>query len=317
MRVVTALLCAFATSAFAQAYPTKPIRFVVPFAPGGTSEIVARATGAEMAKSMGQSVVIENKAGGAGNVAMLDVAKSAPDGYTVIMGHVGTLAVNPFVFKELPFDTNSDFAPVSLITKVPNLFVVNAGVPVHDLREFVKLAKEKPGMFRYGSAGNGSAGHLAFEYLKLVAGIDVGHVPYKGTGPMLPDLLSGRTEATSAGTPALLPHIKSGKLRVIGIGMPQRIAILPDAPTVAEQGYAGFETSQWYGIIAPAKVPQPIIQRLYEEVAKAVKTPAMQERLQNDSALAIGNTPAQFAAFIREEQQRWEKVVRQAAITFE
>jgi tripartite-type tricarboxylate transporter receptor subunit TctC len=318
MRIVIALLCWVACSApFAQGYPTKPIRFVVPFAPGGTSEIIARATGAEMAKSMGQSMVIENKAGGAGNVAMSEVAKSAPDGYTIIMGHVGTLAVNPFVFKELPFDTNKDFAPVSLITKVPNLFVVNASLPAHDLREFVKLAKEKPGNLRYGSAGNGSAGHLAFEYLKLVAGIDVGHVPYKGTGPMLPDLLTGRTDATSAGTPALLPHIKSGKLRVIAIGMPQRIPALPDAPTVAEQGYPGFETSQWYGIIAPAKVPQPVIQRLYEEVAKAVKSPALLERLQNDNAIPVGNTPPQFTSFIREEQQRWEKVVKQAGITFE
>ena len=308
-------LCA--AGAFAQSYPTKPIRFVVPFAPGGTSEIVARATAAEMTRSMGQSLVVENKAGGAGNVAMVDVAKSAPDGYTIILGHVGTLAVNPYVFEKLPFDTNADFQPVSLITKVPNLFVVNAQVPVRDLREFVKLAKEKPGALRYGSAGNGSAGHLAMEYLKLVAGIDVEHVPYKGTGPSLTDLLAGRTESTSAGTPALLPHIKSGKLRVIAIGMPQRIPALPDAPTVAEQGYPGFETSQWYGIIAPAKVPQPIVQRLYEEVAKAVKSPALLERFQNDNAVPIGDRPAEFAAFIKEEQARWAKVVRQAKITFE
>jgi tripartite-type tricarboxylate transporter receptor subunit TctC len=318
MRAILALLvvCA-ASSTQAQTYPSKPIRLVVPFAPGGTSEIIARSTGAEMSKSMGVQIVVENKAGGAGNVAMLDVAKSAPDGYTIIIGHVGTLAVNPYVFEKLPFDTNADFQPVSLITKVPNLFVVSAGVPARDLREFVKLAKEKPGNFRYGSAGNGSAGHLAFEYLKLVAGIDVGHVPYKGTGPMLPDLLAGRTDATSAGTPALLPHIKSGKLRVIAIGMPQRIAALPDAPTVAEQGYPGFETSQWYGIIAPSKVPEPVIHRLYEEVAKAVKSPALLERFTNDSAIPVGDTPAQFGAFIREEQARWSKVVRQAKVTFD
>jgi tripartite-type tricarboxylate transporter receptor subunit TctC len=313
------VLFALASAAFAQAppYPSKPIRLVVPFAPGGTSEIIARAIGAEMGKSTGQGILVENKPGGAGNVAMQEVARSAPDGYTLIIGHVGTLAVNPFVFKALPFDTNADFQPVSLITKVPNLFVVNAGVPARDLREFVKLAKDKPGNLRYGSAGNGSAGHLAFEYLKLVAGIEVGHVPYKGTGPMLPDLLAGRTDATSAGTPALLPHIKSGKLRVIAIGMPQRIPALPDAPTVAEQGYPGFETSQWYGIIAPSKVPEPIIRRLYEEVAKAVKTPSVQERFVNDSAIAVGDTPAQFGAFIKEEQARWSKVVRQAKISFD
>jgi tripartite-type tricarboxylate transporter receptor subunit TctC len=318
MKTTAAVLLALASAAAqAQPYPSKSIRLVVPFAPGGTSEIIARATAAEMSKSIGQQIVVENKAGGAGNVAMQEVARSAPDGYTLIVGHVGTLAVNPYVFKELPFDTNADFQPVSLITKVPNLFVVNSSVPARDLREFVKLAREKPGNLRYGSAGNGSAGHLAFEYLKLVAGIDIGHVPYKGTGPMLPDLLAGRTDASSAGTPALMPHIKSGKLRVIAIGMPQRIAALPDAPTVAEQGYPGFETSQWYGIIAPSKVPEPVIRRLYEEVAKAVKSPAVLERFANDSAVPVGDTPAEFAAFIKEEQARWSKVVRQAKISFD
>ena len=321
-RIVAALAACFtlvtvSPGVSAQGFPTRPIRLVVPFAPGGTSEIVARATAAEMTKTLGQSIVVENRAGGAGNVAMVEVAKSAPDGYTLIIGHVGTLAVNPYVFEKLPFDTNADFQPVSLITKVPNLFVVNAALPVRDLREFVKLAKDKPGELRYGSAGNGSAGHLAFEYLKLVAGIDVGHVPYKGTGPMLPDLLTGRTDATSAGTPALLPHIKSGKLRIIAIGMPQRLPALPDAPTVAEQGFAGFETSQWYGINAPSKVPMPIIQRLSQDVAKAVKSPALLERFQNDSAIPIGDTPAEFGAFIKEEQARWSKVVKQAKISFD
>jgi tripartite-type tricarboxylate transporter receptor subunit TctC len=316
-RFLALLLAAASAALHAQPYPAKPILLVVPFAPGGTSSIVARAAATELSKQMGVSWVVENRAGGAGNIAMTEVARATPDGYTLIIGHIGTLAVNPFVFEKLGFDTNADFQAVSLITKVPNLFVVNVNVPARDLREFVKLAKEKPGHFRYASAGNGSAGHLAFEYLKVVAGIDVGHVPYKGTGPMLPDLLAHRTDATSAGTPALGPHIKSGKLRVIAIGMAQRLPSLPDWPTVAEQGFPGFETSQWYGLNAPAKVPEPIIRRLAEETAKAVRSPAVLERFVADSAIPVGDTPAQYAAFIREEQGRWSKVVKQAKISFD
>ena len=192
-------------------------------------------------------MIVENKPGGAGNVAMQDVARAEADGHTLILGHVGTLAVNPYMFPKLPYDVDKDFVPVSLLAKVPNIFVVSSSVPAKDLKEFIALAKAKPGQLTYGSAGNGSAGHLAFEYLKLVTDIDVTHVPYKGTGPQITDLIGGRTDASSAGTPPLLPHVKSGKVRAIAVGMPQRIAVLPEVATVAEQGYAGFETSQWYG----------------------------------------------------------------------
>jgi tripartite-type tricarboxylate transporter receptor subunit TctC len=298
----------------AQTYPTKPIRLVVPFAPGGTSELVARTVGAEMSKGLGQQIVIENKPGGAGNIAMHEVARADPDGYTLIMGHVGSLAVNPYMFAKLPFDVDRDFMPVTLLVKVPSIFVVHESVTAKNLKEFIALAKKEPGRLFYGSAGNGSAGHLAFEYLKLVAGIDVAHVPYKGTGPNVIDLVAGRTHASAAGTPPFMPHVKTGKLRVIAVGTAQRLDVLPDVPTVAEQGFAGFETSQWYGLIAPAKTPESVIQRLSAEALKAAQSPVVKERFATDNALAIGSTPAEFAAFIKLEQARWSEVVRKAGI---
>jgi len=309
-----ALAGLLSVAAQAQNWPTKPIRLVVPFAPGGTSSIVARSVAAEMSKGLGQEVYIENKGGGGGNVAMQDVARAEPDGYTLIIGHIGSLAVNPFMYESLPFDTNRDFAPVSLLAKVPSIFVVHADVAAKDLREFVALAKQQPGRLYYGSAGNGSAGHLAIEYLKLVAGIDIVHVPYKGTGPNLLDLVAGRTQATAAGTPPLLPHVKAGKLRVIAVGSPQRLSILPDVATVAEQGYPGFETTQWYGLNAPAKTPAAVIRRLAEEAAKAAKHPAVAERFAVDNAEAVGSTPQEYAEFIAKEQARWGEVVRRAGI---
>jgi tripartite-type tricarboxylate transporter receptor subunit TctC len=286
----------------------------VPFAPGGTSSIVARSIGAEMEKGLGQPIIIDNRPGGGGNVAMQEAARADPDGYTLIIGHIGTLAVNPFMFEKLPFDTNRDFAAVSLLAKVPSIFVVHADVPAKDLREFVALAKSQPGKLNYGSAGNGSAGHLAMEYLKLVAGIDVVHVPYKGTGPNLIDLVAGRTQASAAGTPPLMPHVKAGKLRVIAVGSPKRLPTLPEVATVAEQGYPGFETTQWYGLNAPAKVPAAIIKRLADEAAKAAKHPSVAERFAVDDAEAVGSTPEEYAAFIASEQKRWGEVVRKAGI---
>jgi tripartite-type tricarboxylate transporter receptor subunit TctC len=308
------LLAGFSLAAQAQNFPTKPIRLVVPFAPGGSSSIVARAVAAEMERGLGQPIVIDNKPGGGGNVAMLEVAKADPDGYTLIIGHVGSLAMNPFMYTNLPYDVDRDFAPVSLLAIVPAIFVVHESVPAKDLREFVALAKKQPGKLNYGSAGNGSAGHLAMEYLKQAAGIDIQHVPYKGTGPNIVDLVAGRTQAASAGTPPLMPHIKSGKLRAIAVGTSKRLHTLPNVGTVAEQGYPGFETSQWYGLNAPARTPEPIIRRLYVEAAKAAKSAFVLERFAADDAEAVGSTPAEYGAFIKKEQERWSKVVRAAGI---
>ena len=318
-RAVTALaVLALAGAAQAQTFPTKPIKLLVPFAPGGSSEIVARSVAAEMSKGLGQQMIVDNRPGGAGNIAMQEAARAEPDGYTLILGHVGTLAVNPYMFPKLPYNVDKDFVPITLLAQVPNIFVVNAErVPAKNLKEFVALAKSKPGELTYGSAGNGSAGHLAFEYLKLVTGIDVIHVPYKGTGPQITDLIGGRTDASSAGTPPLMPHIRSGKLRAIAIGMPKRIKALPDVATVAEQGYKGFETSQWYGLIAPAKTPEAVIKRLHAEAAKATASKAVHDRFDADNAIAVGSSPAEFAAFIKKEQARWSDVVKKANIKAE
>jgi tripartite-type tricarboxylate transporter receptor subunit TctC len=312
--LVVLVIALAAGAAGAQNYPAKPIRLVVPFAPGGSSTIVARSVAAEMEKGLGQSIVIENKGGGGGNPAMQDVARAEPDGYTLLVTHIGSLALNPFLYSSLPFDVNRDFVHVSLLAKVPNIFVVHESVPAKDAREFVALAKKEPGKYYYGSAGNGSAGHLAMEYFKLVSGIEVQHVPYKGTGPNLVDLVAGRTHATSAGTPPLMPHVKAGKLRVIGVGSPKRLTSMPDSPTIAEQGYPGFETSQWYGLSAPAKTPPAIIKRLADEAARAARSPAVAERFKADDAEAVGSTPQEYGAFVAREQARWKEVIEKAKV---
>jgi tripartite-type tricarboxylate transporter receptor subunit TctC len=313
-------LCATACAATAlplvgraQAWPSRSIRFVVPFAPGGSSEIVARTAAVEMGKQLGQSMYVDNKPGGAGNVAMAEVAR-ADDQHTVVLGHIGTLAVNPFIFDKLPYDPVRDFKPISLLAKVPSLYVVHPDVPAKNLKEFVALCKARPGQLNYGSAGNGSAGHLAFEYLKMVTGIFILHVPYRGTGPQLTDLLAGRLQAASVGAPAILQFIKAGKLRCIATGSAQRIAQLPDVPTVAEQGYPGFEMTQWYGMLAPASLPPGAADRLSAAAAKAMRAPAALERLSTDAAIPVGSTAAEFARFITAEQQRWQPVIARARV---
>ena len=295
-------------------WPTKAVRFLVPFAPGGTSEIVARSVAAEMSKQLGQSVYVENKPGGAGTVAMQEAVTATPDGHTIILGHVGTLAVNPYMLSNQSYDVNKDFIPVTLLAKVPNVFVIHPDVPAKNFREFVAYAKANPGKLNYGSAGNASAGHLAMEYLKLVTGMYITHIPYRGTGPQLTDLLAGRTQASSAGMPALGAHIRSGKLRAIAVGTQQRIAALPDVPTVAEMGFKDFETSQWYGILAPAGTPPAVVKKLQEEALKALKSSAVTERFATDNAVGGGGPPAEFAAFIGREQAIWKEIVRKAQI---
>jgi len=295
-------------------WPSQSVRFVVPFAPGGTSEIVARTVANELTKQLGQTVFVDNKGGGAGIPAMQEVAKSKPDGHTIILGHVGSLAVNPYIFPNQPYDVNKDFIPVTMLAKVPNLFVVHPDVPAKDFKEFVAHAKKNPGKLNYGSAGNASAGHLAMEYLKLVTGMFMVHIPYRGTGPQLTDLLAGRTQASSAGLPAMLPHIKSGRLRAIAVGTAQRLPQLPDVPTVAEMGFKDFETSQWYGILAPAGTPRDVVKRLQEESLKALKSNSVTERFTADGAAGGGGPPEEFAAYIAKQQKIWSDIVKRAGI---
>jgi len=297
----------------AQAWPSKAIRFVVPFAPGGSSDVVARTTAVELGKMLGQSVYVDNKPGGAGNVAMQEVAR-ADDQHTLILGHVGTLAVNPYIFDKLPYDPTKDFKPISLLAKVPSLYLVRPDLPVTNLKEFIAFAKKNPGKLNYGSAGNGSAGHLAMEYLKMVSETFMVHVPYRGTGPQLTDLLGGRLDAASVGAPAVLQFIRAGKLRCIATGTTTRIPQLPDVPTVAEQGFPGFEMTQWYGLLAPASLSQPAVDKLAAATAAAIKQPGSTEKLSADAAIAIGGTPAEFGKFIATEQQRWKVVIARAKI---
>ena len=295
-------------------WPQKPIRFIVPFVPGGTSDIVARTASQELSRQLPFPVILENKAGGGGVPAMQEVAKSAPDGYTMILGHVGSMAVNPYIFTNTGYDVNKDFAPVTLLAKVPSLFVVHPDLPVENLKELVAYAKNNPGKLNYGSAGNASAGHLAMEYLKLTTGMDITHIPYKGTGPALTDLLAGRIQVFSAGTPALLQYIRSGKLRAIATGTPQRISSLPNLPTVAESGYKGFESVQWYGILVPARTPESVIKRIQEASYKALRTPAVAERFASEDAIVGGGSSAEFAALIAQQQRVWKDVVAKANI---
>jgi tripartite-type tricarboxylate transporter receptor subunit TctC len=298
------------------AWPEKPIRLVVPYGPGGSSDVIARLLGNEMAKTLGQAVIIDNKGGASGIVAMQEVARSAPDGYNIVLGHVGTLAVNPALFPKLPYG-DADFTPVVLLVKVPMVFAVGAKVPAKTLAQFVGLAKAQPGKLNYGSAGNGSAGHLAFEMLKIAADIDVTHVPYKGTGAQLTDLLAGNTDAGSAGPPGFVAQAKAGKIRIIATGSLQRLPALPEVPTVAELGYPGFDSSQWFGILAPAKTPPEVVARLYDAAVKALGVAAVQERLEQDGSTASPLGPSEFGLFIKAERERWSTVVRRANLKAE
>jgi tripartite-type tricarboxylate transporter receptor subunit TctC len=308
-----------ALDAGAQAFPTKPIRLVVPFAPGGSSEIIARSVGNGMAQELGQAVYVENKPGASGNIAMEEVKRAAPDGYTLILGHVGTLAVNPALFgAKLPYDPVKDFTPIALVARVPNVIAVHPQkLPVKSLAELVEMARKQPGKLNYGTAGNGSAGHLAMEYFKSVAKIDVVHVPYKGTGPMVTDLMGGQIEMTFNGIPPISGQLRSGKIKPIAVGAAQRVAAFPDVPTIAESGYPGFETSQWYGIMAPANVPKPVLDRLHAAIVAALKSKEATQKIVDDGGILVGGTPQEFATLIGRERERWGTVVTNAGIKAE
>jgi len=315
-RLLLALSILTVAPALQAAYPDRSIRLVVPFATGGTSEIVARSLASSLSASLGQSVYVDNRPGGAGIIAMEEVKRANPDGYTLMLGHVGTLAVNPALFgKKLPYDANKDFVPVTLVAKVPNVIAVSERSPYKTISEFVAEAKKNPGKLNYGSAGNGSAGHLAMEYFSAEAGLDLVHVPYKGSGPMLTDLIGGQIQATFNGLPSLIGQIKGGTLRPLAIGSAERSKVLPQIPTLSESGYKGFETSQWYGIIVRAGTPQHIIDRLQRDIARALASKEDSKKMLEDGAVLVGDTPARFGAFIKSEQARWARVVEQAKIT--
>jgi len=295
-------------------YPARPIRLIVPFPPGGSTDILARALGEKLSQGLSQPVVIDNRPGAGGSIGAETTARAAPDGYTLMMGHLGTLAVNPAIYKNLPYDPVKSFAPVSLMAIVPSVLVVNPSLPVASAAELIAYAKAHPGKLAYGSAGNGSASHLTTEYFKLVTGTDILHVPYKGVGPMLTDLVSGQLSMGLNGAPAVMAHVNAGRLRALAVTSLKRLEALPQIQTLDEAGVRGFDASGWYGVVVPAGTPPPIVARLNAEVGRAMQTPELRSRLDNEGALPAPGTPEEFAALIRAEIARWAEVLKRAGV---
>ncbi len=307
LAVVTACI---APGTFAQAYPNHAIRLVVPFPAGGTTDILARDVAKQLTETLGQAVVVDNRPGAGGNIGADLVAKAAPDGYTLLMGTVGTHAINPSLYAKMPYDHVKDFVPVVLVAGVPNVLVVNPSVPVNTVADLIKLAKAKPGTINFASSGSGTSIHLSGELFKTMAGVDMTHVPYKGSSPALTDLMGGQVQIMFDNLPSSLPLIKSGKLRAVAVTSLKRAPALPDVPTVAESGLPGFEASSWFGILAPAGTPAPIVARLNTEVNKWLQGPEAKQQLTTQGAAAAGGPPENFVAHIRAETDKWAKVVK-------
>jgi len=315
---LAASLLALHPLSFAQsAWPRQAIRFVVPFAPGGTSEIVARTVANELTKQLGQTVFVDNKGGGAGIPAMTEVAKAAPDGHTLLMGTVGTHAINPSLYPKMPYDHVKDFVPVTLVAGVPNVLVMNPAkaeaLGIQGVPDLIRVAKASPGKLNMASSGNGTSIHLAGELFKTMTGTFMVHIPYRGSGPALIDLMGGQMDLMFDNLPSSMPHIKSGKLKALAVTSAVRSAALPDLPTIEEAGgpaLKGYEASSWFGLLAPAGTPMDIVNRVQAETARALATPAMKERLSAQGAIPSGNTSAEFAKLIDAETKKWAGVVK-------
>ncbi len=301
----------------AQLYPVRPLRAVVPLAPGGGTDTVARLVAARLGEGLGQQIVVDNRGGGGGVLGTDLVAKAAPDGYTLLVGSITTNAVNPALYKKLPYDHIRDFAPISQIGTVPNALVVHASVPVSSVKELIAYAKANPGKINYGSAGIGSAPHLSMELIKSMAGISMMHVPYKGAGAAVSDVLGGQLQALCSSLAGLLPHIRSGRVRALGVTTAQRNPQLPDVPTISEAGIPGYEVTIWYALFAPGRTPRPIIARLHAETAKALNTAELKDRLTLQGLDVASSTPEALMAFVQSETAKWTKVARDAGIQLE
>jgi tripartite-type tricarboxylate transporter receptor subunit TctC len=303
-------------SAHAQgAWPNKPVRIVVPFAPGGTTDILARAVAPELSRVFGQQFIVENKGGAGGNLGAEAVAKSAPDGYTLLMGTVGTHGINRALYPKLPYDPIKDFAPVTLVASVPNVMVVNAELAkthnINGVKDFIQLAKSRPGKLNMASSGNGTSIHLAGELFKSQTGTFMTHIPYRGSGPALLDLVGGQIDVMFDNLPSAMQLIKGGKIKALALTSSTRSAALPEAPTIEEAaGLKGFEATSWFGLLAPAGTPPEVVNRIQQEVARALGNPAIAEKMLAQGALPSGNTPAQFAALIDSEHKKWAQVVK-------
>ena len=309
--ILTALALALGTgSAFAQTWPSKPIRLVIPFPAGGSTDIVGRLIADKLTQSLGQPVVVDNRGGAGGTTGSDVVAKAAPDGYTLLMGTSSTHAIAPALYPKLPYDVVRDFAPVTLLGMATILMVVHPSVPAKSVAEFVALAKAKPGQLMFGSTGNGSVSHLTAEHFKSAAGIDMQHVPYKGDTPMTLDLVAGRVHVAFGTAVAFLPFVQAGKLNALAVTDAKPSPVAPKLSTVAASGLPGFEALQWFGLLAPAGTPRDIVSRVHSEVAKALLLPDVQERLQGLGMQIVGGGPDQFGSFMRSESVKWGRIVR-------
>jgi tripartite-type tricarboxylate transporter receptor subunit TctC len=295
-------------------YPSRPIRLIVPQSPGGPSDIIARLTAQKLGENLGQIVVADNRAGAAGNVGCEIAARAAPDGYTLLLGPPGCLTINPSLYGKLAFDPQRDFEPITQIESGPQMLVVHPSVAAHSVKELVALAKAKPNAFNFASGGAGTPNHLAGELFRNAAGLQIVHVPYKGTGPALTALVSGQVQMMIASLAPALPHVKSGRLRGLAVSSRERSRILPEMPTIAESGYPGFEMVSWHSILAPAKTPQPIITRLHAELVKVLAQPDVKERFASMGLDTVGSTPQALAQHIRSETARFAKVIAAAGI---
>jgi tripartite-type tricarboxylate transporter receptor subunit TctC len=306
-----------AGSALAQSWPSQNITLVVPFTPGGSTDILARLLGQRLGDALGKAVVIENRPGAGGSVASTAVARAAPDGHTLIMGHIGTLGVNPSLYANLQYDPIKSFSHLSMLASVHNILVVHPSLPVKNVQELIAYAKANPGKLNYATGGNGSAAHIAMAAFMVATGTEMTHVPYRGTAPAVNDLLAGVVQLTMTGAPAVLPHARAGTLRALGISSEKRLASANDIPTIAEQGVANFEASQWYGIVGPAGMPQPIIDRLNAEIRKAMTDPEIVAALAREGAEAWVTSPEELRAHIAKEIPRWAEIVKLAKIRIE
>ncbi|MDB5617192.1 tripartite tricarboxylate transporter substrate binding protein [Tardiphaga sp.] len=323
MRSWTPVLCAAAAvflsvgtapRAQAQAYPDRPVTLIIPFAPGGSTSIVGRVIADRMSETLGEKVVVDNRPGAGGTVGTRAVAKSAPDGYTIGLGYTGTLAIGPTLYSKVGYDPRRDFAPIGLIGNAPNSLVVHPSFPAKTLGELIAYARSNPGKVNFGSAGAGTASHITGEYFAHAAGITLVHIPYKGTGPALVDLIGGHIPMAFAPVPATHANVSGGQLRALAVTSPARTSLLPDVPTVAESGLTGFDASLYYGLIAPAGTPRPVIERLNKELRAALASDDVRKRLLQDGTEPTPGTPEDYAAFIDRDETKWSSILRSSNI---
>jgi tripartite-type tricarboxylate transporter receptor subunit TctC len=311
------LLGTMSGMALGQQYPTRSVRMVIGFPPGGGTDIIGRIVAQKLLETLGQQVLADNRGGASGQIAAELTAKSPPDGHTIMMAHIAAISILPSLVNKLPYNAEKDFAPVTLVAIGPNLLVVHPSLPVRSVKDLIALAKARPGQLQYASPGSGTVQHLAAELFKLQAKVNMLHVPYKGSGQSIVDLVAGNVHLNFDSVPPVLPHVKSGKLRAIAVTSEKRFSLLPDMPTVNESGVPGFDLSTWWGLVTPAAVNKDVIARLHRETVKLLSQPEVKERIANVGAEIVGNSPQEFATFIRSERDKYARIIREASIKTE